>query len=177
MVSIFTGTIIYIIIGYVHIGDEFPNPFWPFVLGSLLGGLFPDMDRLIGGIRIHRNVISHSGIIQTGITISYLFTPDYSGFIFFLVFFFIGTGTHLSIDMIYESCPKEYKEAGVYHRWAYRLERLRQGKSPGHIVGPPFKIRSNRQQLWLLSNAVLLFTLAVILYFKLLLGIDLGLYL
>lgn len=44
------GTIVYIIIGWINLGNDFPNPFWPFFLGSIIGGLFPDLDRLIGGM-------------------------------------------------------------------------------------------------------------------------------
>lgn len=170
-VAVVTGTIIYILISVIHIGDEFPNPFWAYILGSMIGGAFPDFDMMIAGMRSHRNSITHSGLIQTFITLSYLFADDYSGFIFFLMFFFIGTATHLLIDIIPNKCPKEYETVGS--RWGYRIDRIRKNKVSGHIVGPPFRVPSKHERKWLLNNALLLIILTILLYTKLQYGIDL----
>ena len=164
------GTIVYIIIGWINLGNDFPNPFWPFFLDSIIGGLFPDLDRLIGGMGWHRNVIFHSSLLQIGITISYMFTPAYLGFIFFLIFFYIGTGSHLLLDMIAGSCPPEYES--IVSRWGYRLGQIRRGKVTGNIVGPPFRISSKHEQKWLLFHTSLLFLMAFLLYLKLQYGID-----
>jgi len=169
VVALTFGIIFYIVIGLVNYGNDFPNPFWPFLFGTLAGGGFPDWDITFGGIKRHRNPITHSSLIQIGITASYLFTPDYPGFIFFMMFFNLGAGTHLAIDIIPSNCPKEYTSIGS--RWGYRLDKIMKGKAPGNIIG----IDAKHEQKWLLGHALILFILAFILYLKLQYAIDLDL--
>lgn len=166
-VALAFGTVLYIIIGLLHLGDNFPNPFWPYFFGTILGGAFPDIDITFGGIKRHRNPVTHSGILQIGITVSYMFTTDYSGFIFFLMFFFVGNASHLMIDIIPGSCPKEYTTIGG--RWGYRLNKMLKGKTTGNIIGIP----ARHEQKWLLIHAGLLFLMAFLLYLKLQYGINL----
>jgi hypothetical protein len=168
-VAMFFGTILYAYIGFINYGKEFPNPFWPYLLGTLIGGMWPDFDILFGGIKNHRNPIWHSGLVHIGIGVSYMFTPDYPGFIFFLIFFCVGTSTHLFIDIIPGDCPKEYTSVGG--RWGYRLDQLMKGKVHGNIKRIPEK----HERKWLLWNAFFVFLMAVILYFKLQYAIDLDL--
>lgn len=167
--SLAFGIVFYVIIGYVNLGNDFPNPFWPFLFGTLAGGGFPDWD-LVFGIGGHRNPITHSSIIQIGITASYMFTPDYPGFIFFLIFFNIGAAVHLIIDVIPGTCKKEHDTTGK--RWGYRIDYVMKanGKAPGNIHWIPGK----HERKWLLTNALILLALAFILYLKLQYAIDLN---
>lgn len=163
------GTVLYIIIGYLNLGKDFPNPFWPYLFGTLTGGGFPDWD-IMFGIGKHRNPVSHSSILQIGITASYMFTPEYQGFVFFLIFFNIGAMSHLIIDTIPGSCPKEYETVGS--RWGYRLDYIMhsKGKAPGNI----HRVSDKHERKWLLGHAFILFILAFILYLKLQYAIDLN---
>ena len=166
-VALFFGTILYIIIGLVNLGKDFPNPFWPFLFGTLAGGGFPDWDITFGSIKRHRNTLTHSSIIQIGITASYMFTTDYPGFIFFLLFFNVASSSHLLIDIIPGKCPEQYTTLGG--RWGYRIDHIRKGIAPGNII----KIPGKHEQKWLLTHALILFILAVVLYIKLQYAIDL----
>jgi hypothetical protein len=165
-VALFFGIIVYAVIGLINYGKEFPNPFWPFLLATLIGGMWPDFDILFGGIKNHRHPIWHSSLVHLGIGASYMFTPDYPGFIFFLIFFCVGTGTHLAIDIIPGTCPKEYTTIGS--RWKYRLGEIFAGKVHGNI----HHITKKHERKWLLGNALLLFLMALLLYMKLQFGID-----
>jgi len=170
--------LVHLLLSVFHLGDDFPNPTYAAFTGAVLIGAFlPDIDKMPGSMKYHRNTITHSSIIPLLLSVSYGFTAAYPGLVYQLVFVCIGNATHLLLDIIPNTVPAEMREAkaDIIDRWAWRIREIRAGRVGGVIKGPPFGISSQNEQKWLLGHALVCFLLAFLLYLKLLFGVDLDL--
>lgn len=163
---VITG-IVHTTISVYYLGQSFPNPNLAWFLGGAVGALFPDWDFLIMGKRYHRNTLLHSSILQVLFFVSYLFDATYVWATYFLMYFSLGTGVHLLLDLIPTTIPDGYRDS-FWKRWEFRWMRFKQGRVGGKIVGPPFGVTHRRR--WLAINGLICILLAIANYLILLTG-------
>jgi hypothetical protein len=159
--------IVHIAISIYHFGQPFPNPNFAAFFGGAVGALFPDWDFFIFGRERHRNSFFHSSMLQVGVFAFYLFDGSYVWATYFLLYFNLGTGIHLLLDLLPTSIPDEYRDS-FWKRWEFRWMRFKQGRVGGKIVGPPFGVTHRRR--WLAINGLICILLAIANYLILLTG-------
>lgn len=162
--GIVSTMVVYLFLLIHSLGDDLPNLAMAAFFGGIIGALFCDFD-MIFGIKFHRNSIMHSCFFPLVLTISYLFSthPDMT---YLLMFFCIGVASHLILDIIPASIPKEVR-GNIGSRWWWRLKRIASGKVGGNIIGPPFRVGSRNEQKYLILNALICIVLAVVNYSRL----------
>lgn len=165
MAGLILTIIIHVFLSVHHFGEPFPNPNMAAFFGGVVGALFCDFD-LIFGLKFHRNSLMHSSFFPFIFTISYLFDVSYPGLTYLLLFFNIGVVSHLLLDIIPASIPKENR-GNIGGRWWWRLGQVARGKVGGNIVGPPFGVGPRNEQKYLILNALICMALAMINYLTL----------
>lgn len=164
MAGLILTIIIHVFLSIHHFGQEFPNPNMAAFFGGVVGALFCDFD-MIFGMKSHRNSIMHSCFFPLIFTVSYLFA-QYPGLTYQLMFFCIGVASHLILDIIPASVPKEDR-GNIGSRWWWRLGQVARGKVGGNIVGPPFGVGPRNEQKYLILNALICMVLAMVNYLAL----------
>jgi len=155
--------ILYVIILYVNLGIEFPNPVSAALFGGIVGGILCDWDLIFLKEGEHRHGVFHSSLIAIIIFTGYLFDSMYLGLSFQWMFLYVGMGIHLLLDLLPTTIPTEYNQS-FWKRWQYRWMRFSQGKVGGKII-TPFGITTNRRRrYWLIINAFICFALAIATY-------------
>ena len=167
-----TATNIFEYIKFLLKGDSsVPHPSDAWFFGTLFGAMWPDMDFTFLGSRNHRNSFFHSSILQVIIFGYYLFNGTYVGLMYFYVYFFIASASHLLLDLVPTSIPDEFSRS-IWTRWEFRIGKMKRGYVGNTLKPPPVNVSKHRhQRTWLIGNAFICIVLGLIMLLQLILGI------
>jgi len=138
-----------------------------FVVGGMFGTLFSDFDIHWGGIKSHRNTLTHSALFSLVGTIAYAWTPD----VFarsLLMFISFGMMTHLLFDLF----EGDVEGMTFITRWARRINIFLHGKVGGSFKGPGSKWANKHERAYLLLHAGICLVCTLVLFWGIINGID-----
>lgn len=148
-----------------------PHPSDAWFFGAIFGAMWADMDFTFLGSKNHRNSFFHSSMLQIIIFAYYIFNGSYVGLMYLYVHLFIASSTHLFLDLVPTTIPKEHSRS-IWTRWEFRVSRMKKGYIGNTIKGPPVSVTKHRhQRTWLIGNGLICLILGLIMLIQLITGL------